>query len=561
MAARGRRFSAADSGEAGLIGGHSARSPRRLRFGRGAAVVVGLLVLWPWIAPYSVLGDSLLALEFALVAISLVLLIGWVGQISLAQASFVGIGALFTAMVSRGWGLGFPANLLVGAAMAGVAAVLLGLVALRVRGLYLAVATLIFAWMADQFLFRSPWLGMGTGSSTLPNQRLGVPGGFPYFDLTSRRVLYFVMVAVVVVVVAALSNLRDTKVGRAFFAIRGSELAAASLGVDVVRYKLMAFAVAGVVAGVGGGLIMLEQRTVVPDQFLFTVSLQYLAIAVVGGLTSVGGALGAGAVFASLNELFFRVRALSGWLEVVSAGLLVAVLLSYPGGLAALSERLAPWWRRLGALARRVIPPDRFSRMANEAAAAALGHGALPAPSGNGNGGPVAQERLESSVPVAVETELPEVRAERHPLLEAEGVTVRFGGLTAVRDASLSVREGEIVGLIGPNGAGKTTFFNAMLGLVTPDAGTVRIHGEDVTQLAPHHRAKLGVARTFQVIQLFNDLTVFDNLLVATHLRNRSGLFSNIAASAGTLGAEREARARVEHVLERLGLADVSGHA
>src|SRR5439155_19690078 len=123
------------------------------------------------------------------------------------------------------------------------------------------------------------------------------------------------------------------------------------------------FALAGVVAGVGGSLIMLEQRTVVPDQFMFTVSLQYLAIAVVGGLTSLGGAIGAGVVFASLNEVFFRVRALSGWLEVVSAGLVVVVLLAYPGGLAAISERLAPVWRRVVALSKRLIPPDRFGKM------------------------------------------------------------------------------------------------------------------------------------------------------------------------------------------------------
>ena len=135
---------------------------------------------------------------------------------------------------------------------------------------------------------------------------------------------------------------------------------------------------------------------------------------------------------------------------------------------------------------------------------------------------------------------------------------MRFGGLTAVRDASISVREGEIVGLIGPNGAGKTTFFNAIVGLVTPAAGRIVVLGKDVTGLPPHIRARMGVARTFQVIQLFNELSVFDNLLVATHLHNRSGLFSNLAATSGTLAAEAKARERVEGVLDLLGLREVA---
>ncbi|MFY9587003.1 MAG: ABC transporter ATP-binding protein, partial [Actinomycetota bacterium] len=147
---------------------------------------------------------------------------------------------------------------------------------------------------------------------------------------------------------------------------------------------------------------------------------------------------------------------------------------------------------------------------------------------------------------------------EAHPLVQALNITVRFGGLTAVNDVSLTVREGEITGLIGPNGAGKTTLFNAILGLNDPAAGRIVLFGEDATHLAPHLRAELGVARTFQVLQLFNELTVFDNLLVATHLRNRSGVGSNLLASARTLSAERAARARVTRILDLMGLTGIA---
>ncbi len=586
MVTRGRRFSGSDSGESGLAAGGAAFA-RRAKLGPLAVIGFASLFVWPWIAPYSALGSSLLAVEFALAAVSLVVLTGWVGQISLAQASFVGIGALITAMVTRGTGLTFPMNIVVGALAGAAVATLLGAVALRVRGLYLAVATLIFAWMADSFLFPSPWLGAGEGSSTIPSQRIGREGGIPSLDLTSRRTVYLLLVTVLVLVVFALANLRDTRTGRAFAAVRGSEMAAASLGIDVVRYKLIAFALSGALAGLSGALLMVEQRTVVPgSQFIFTMSLQYLAIAVVGGLGSLGGAVGAGVLFAGLNELFFRVKALSGWLEVVSALLLAVVLLVYPGGLAAaaagireLVERspVGALWQKVDAELRKVAraavqavkeqlamtrraPAEPAALDAETdwyAAATAAARAEAPADE------PTAEPDPDNGNVLSLHTGLAARRAEERDgelrtLLEASNITVRFGGLTAVSDASLVVREGEIVGLIGPNGAGKTTLFNAILGLNEPADGTVVLYGKDVTSWEPHQRARLGVARTFQVLQLFNDLTVFDNLLVATHLHNKSGLFSNLAASERTLGAEFAARQRVRDVLRIMKLDGVA---
>jgi sulfate-transporting ATPase len=588
MAVRGRRFSGSDESESGLTAETSfAQSPKKWL--RGLLIAAPILLLWPFVVPYSVLGTTLVAVELSIVAISLVVLIGWVGQISLAQASFVGIGALGIGMIARGLGLGFPANLIFAAALSALSAIALGVVALRVRGLYLAVATLIFAWMADQFLFPSPWLGAGTGSSTMPPQQLGATGGYPSFDFTSRKTLYFVMLAVLVLVVVALANLRDTKAGRAFFAVRGSETAAASLGIDVIRYKLIAFGLSGLLAGLGGGLLMLEQRTVVPNQFFFTVSLQFLAIAVVGGLGSLGGAIAAGVVFAGLNELFFRVPALNGWLEVVSAALLAFVLLAQPGGLAAIARSVAEKRGRVGGHLAAVLGPvvARFQPVVAKIRARAAGPFAKPpqsedwftrldavSESGNGTGSteaadpPVvevsengaarspAAELFASLTPAPLD--IPAARVDRKSLLEATGITVRFGGLTAVSDASLTVKEGEVTGLIGPNGAGKTTFFNAILGLNSPAEGRVQLYGQDVTELPPHMRARLGVARTFQVLQLFNELSVFDNMLVATHLHNKSGLAGNMAASTRTLLAEREARERVGTILELLDLGHVA---
>jgi branched-chain amino acid transport system ATP-binding protein len=167
-------------------------------------------------------------------------------------------------------------------------------------------------------------------------------------------------------------------------------------------------------------------------------------------------------------------------------------------------------------------------------------------------------ETAPSILSVSERLELPADRAERRTLLEASDITVRFGGLTAVSDASLEVCAGEIVGLIGPNGAGKTTLFNSILGLNSPASGKVALYGRDVTELPPHWRAKLGVARTFQVLQLFNELSVFDNLLVASHLHNHSGIFSNLAVTSKTIQSEIDSRTRVREVLRLLELEDLA---
>lgn len=617
------------------------------------AVLLPLLG-WVWIpfVPFSVLGTANDALIFATVASSLVLLTGWVGQISLAQAAFVGIGAFGTAFLARkGLAVPFPFSVPVFGFLSAAAACALGVVALRVRGLYLAVATLIFGWMADSYLMGSPWFAGSGGSATLEVSPIGRPGRLPSFDLSDRRIFYYAGLAGLALALVGLLNLRQSKTGRAFFAIRGSEMAAASLGIDVTRYKLLAFALSGFIAGMAGNLIITHQRTVVPAQFGFTISIFYLAVAVVGGLSSLGGAVASAVVFASLNELFFRVEQLAGWLEVVSAGLLAAVILFYPGGLAAAPDAFRRVWRRR-------VEARRRARAETAAAAAGAEETApleiVPAPSEpepapfrppaarsgvrlfvarlRDQVGQFAWRRpktiataeqttdeevgdeaepwaaIEEAVPepdpevpdvlakldfVVPRASLPDEQVRRDPIsdagesrstrlsdlidpqsippfvlprdregrrlvLAAEEITVRFGGLVAVDGASLQVREGEITGLIGANGAGKTTLFNAMAGFVQPQDGRVGLNGNDITSLPVHERARLGIGRTFQLIQLFPQLTVFENLLVATHVRNRTGFISHLVVTGRAAALETGVIERVEKVVAFLGLEDVA---
>jgi ABC-type branched-subunit amino acid transport system ATPase component/branched-subunit amino acid ABC-type transport system permease component len=590
MYLRGSRFTAGDTRAA--LGGAVAsvpltafdvrklrtRSPRR----RGVNyVVLALLVGWPLvgisqiagISTFSLLGAAILATEYFVVAASIVMLTGWVGQISLSQASFVGVSAFACAKVAGATGLAFPATMLVGAASAALASALLGVVALRVRGLYLAVATLIFAWMADQYLFVASWFTGAGGSVSVQTPSLGRRGGFPFFDFSSRTTVYLVMLAVAGAILYAFSNLRDSRTGRAFAALRGSETAAASLGIDVVRYKLVAFAVAGAVAGLAGSLILTYEVTIVPAQFSLSQSLFFLAIAVVGGLRSLSGAAVAAILFGALSELFFEVPALGEYLQLTSALILAVVLVAYPGGLAAVPasvRRLAarlpiravldrrpsfPQFPALRIPSVRVLAPSRTGD--GQRRVLAFLPQPRPALALATAGAPVASAEIAPPVEAR-----PLVLGERFhaagPLLEARNVTVRFGGVVAVDDASLTVRGGQIVGLIGPNGAGKTTLFNAISGLNEPSSGAIHLFGEDVTALPVHKRAAAGLGRTFQVIQLFPELTVFENLMVATHLQNHTRIASHMLVTPRGIRAELRAEETCRRVVRFLSLEAVA---
>jgi ABC-type branched-subunit amino acid transport system ATPase component/branched-subunit amino acid ABC-type transport system permease component len=575
LATRGQRLVTGSVRDGGIGGAVMRRAraigqrPRR-RAGVAATVLAIALVTFPFlpVVPFSVLGDAILAGYYLLVALSVVLLTGWVGQISLAQAELVGVGAFVTALVTNRLHLPFPFSLVAGALAAGLVAVVLGAVALRVRGLYLAIATLVFAWMADSFLFHQEFLGIVGGSAQATIPSIGDPSRLPYFDFSSPTLVYLLVVAAAVWVVYSVANLADSKTGRAFFALRGSEVAAASLGIDVTRYKLLAFAVSGAIAGMAGAMLLVYQRSVEPSQFDILTSLFFLGIAVVGGVQSIGGAVLAALLFAGLSELFFRVQALAGFLDVVSASLLLLVLLVYPGGLAAILARLSDRWagtdawrERVAQRLRSALPRAERHEVAPAQSPPDALHRLAPPVESNVITLAVDDQDDEALAHTFAAIRRPGPRSERiaaPAVLRVAEVSVRFGGLLAVDSAALEVRQGEIVGLIGPNGAGKTTCFNAVSGLVTPTAGRVEILGVDATHLGVHRRAALGVGRTFQQIQLFPQLSVFENLLVATHLRNGSAFAGHCLALPGAIRAEVAMRARVNQVLDFLELGPIA---
>ena len=461
---------------------------------------------------------------FAIAAISLNLLMGYAGQISLGQFAFVGIGAFSTGILTGVTDLRLPwiVGLLGSAAAGGLLAFLVGLPALRLRGLYLAVVTIGVAYAAWQWLFRFESIGGGSAGKVLPRPYVGT-------QVISGNADFLAVAAVALVLIWQLDvNLVRSRFGRAFQAVKADEKVAASFGVDVARYKLLAFTLSGAVAGIGGAIYGTAFGTVTGDTFDYSQSLLLVVVVVIGGLGSRIGVVVA-TFFAILLPVwlhlidggFTRVfhHSIDGIALMLNALLLMYTIARHPDGLAgAVSEAREKRARRKGG--EPPLPPTRPNLPS------------LGRPSG-----------------------MPEPRKLRvgTPVLAVSGVSVRFGGLQAVDNAGLTVDRGTIVGLMGPNGAGKTTLFNAITGALRPDAGRIELLGQDVSALPAHARAALGMGRTFQLIGLVKGQSVFENLLIAQHLAAPYGLGSGLTRVGASRHFEREVRSRAEQTLEGMG--------
>jgi ABC-type branched-subunit amino acid transport system ATPase component/ABC-type branched-subunit amino acid transport system permease subunit len=506
-------------------------------------------------------------LVIALVALSLSVLTGWAGQLSLGQFAFTGLGALVTAaLVVRGMPFGIAIAYAVVASVAVALAV--GQPALRVRGIYLAVTTLAFAVAADAWLFRHPGLvGDSGGVVTMPRATLGP------LDLADQRTFYWVTLAVLVVTALLLRHLRGTGIGRSLLAVRDNEASAAAFTVSPTHVKLLGFALSGAVAGLAGGLLGGLLVQIPTDGFGVAESLRVVSVAVVGGLGTVSGPLLGAALIEGVPILVdggATLRAL-----MAGAGLLV-VLLLFPGGLAAAATALrdvivrrivgtAAWDAATrdddpeDALPEDALPEDALPEDALPEDALpedALPEDALPADATL----PVTAEPAPTLVTRAAEDAASGTLAPPPPDLEDAPVAlaalhmrVRFGGLVAVDDVSITAARGEVVGLIGSNGAGKSTLMNAITGLV-PAEGYVRVGDRDVTADPPHRRAAAGLGRAFQNAALFADLTVRETVGVALEARQGTSLVPSLLSLPPSRRLERWRASAADDVIDLLGL-------
>jgi branched-chain amino acid transport system permease protein len=446
------------------------------------------------------------AAMWAIAAIGLSLLLGNVNQISLGQAGFFAIGAYAVAYCMDDTTLPFWLGAIVGIALASVVGVALGFIALRFRGHYLAMATLAFGLIVQGVFHQSAALGGASGFTDLPIAKLG--------PLALSGSVGYAFAWIAALLVGALSlNLLRGRTGTAFETIRNDELAAEVIGVPTRRYKIVAFAYAGALAGAAGAIYAPLVGVVVPDALGVILSINFLLMVVLGGAGGVSGAI-VGAI--AIGFLDVAGHQFENWREVVYGLLVIAIVIVAPGGLIGLLRRGR----------RRAAPPPSASRPQTDV------------------------RRVAEPRTVVAPAAIP---------LELRGVTKRFGGLVAVDDVSFALAPGTLTSLIGPNGAGKTTLFNAICGIGRLSAGTIRIGGITVTGWQPHRIAKLGVGRTFQNARLFGEMTVLENVVAGAFRVERTGFASDLLGLPAATRARRDAIERGRETLARLGLEHVAG--
>jgi len=525
-------------------------------------VLILFLIAFPFIFPSNWADMAVRTSILVLSLLSVVILTGWVGQISLAQAALMGVGAFTAAQLTNHLNLEFPLHAIAAGGAAAAVAIFIGLFALRIRGLYLAIATLAFQWaMEASFLEWHPFSGGFNGVKIDPLK-------WPCCDFSDVKLLYFLVWPTTILLILMVANLRDSKTGRAWFAIRSSEVAAKTLGINVTNYKLLAFAVSGFIIGVAGSMNLNYIQSATPLDYNFQRSILFLAIAVLGGIGAIAGAVvGAIAYVFSDQYVFTLADFLKDKTDLFAGGLLIFTILQNPAGIIGVREQLRE--KAAERHARKERRGQKRSIVLEPATetGAALEEPELVGASADAGGPPPVSgaqqdrddERKAASQRLAAYTSARGQRMERSsaaPMLEVRDVTIRFGGVVANDAVSYEVRPGEICGLIGPNGAGKTTNFNCVNGLLVPNSGSVRFMGQDITDKAVHGRAKLGMARTFQLMRLFPRLTVFENLMVGTHLQNDSGFGSNLLMLGRTKTEDRRNRDRVKEVMSMLGISE-----
>ncbi|BBH71504.1 ABC transporter [Actinoplanes sp. OR16] len=463
---------------------------------------------------------------FAIVALSVILVTGIAGELSLGQFAFAGIGAAAAIQVAQATG-NMLTGVLAGCAAGALASVLVGVPALRLRGVALGVTTLAFALATSGWLLRQTFL-LGDGLTTpYPVWRDYV------VSVSTDYYLFALMLFVIGWVVTA--RLRRGGFGRLLLALRDNEEAGRALTVAAPVRKLQVYAVAGALAGLGGVVIGFGQSQLSINSFPASASIDVVAIAVVGGLSRTGGALLGSIVIVGLPALF--PLGIAGQAVLTLGWLLVVIFL--PEGLGGL---LAGLLKRIPA-----VPPSRLrwpSATRRPDVTPDRGDHALPAPN---RSGPWRVHHLPAD-PLA-----PTVGS--GPLLEVAGIRRSFGGVKAVRDATFTITEGEIVGIIGPNGAGKTTLFEILAGFTGSDGGTVRYQGRNITGWTPERRARAGLVRSFQDARLFPAMTVREAVMVAGEKSVPSSLVADILGD--DRGSLRKA-ALAEVALRAMGLEDLA---
>lgn len=487
----------------------------RGRFDRNAtafAVFASAVLVFPMAfgGAYEI-GIGITAGALAVSTVGFVLLMGYAHQLALGQAAFCMIGGYGNAMlVTR---FGWDPFVAMCASMLGamLLAYLLGKPILKLRGFILGMASLALQLMM---------IFVALEYESLTGGALGV-NGVPKFGIFGLKfgnevVYYYFVWALVAIAVVVGLNIDRSRIGRSLRAIGASETAAMSVGIDINRYKLQMFVISAAMASVSGSLLVHYVSVIEPHMFGFQFSLNIITAVIIGGLMSIwGGVIGATLIIV-LREVL-RTIGLPLWEAVIMGALTVVVLIYFPRGLSGVIASL---------------------------------FGGKPAESGSGEG-PGGELRIATTA-APYRAAAPAAVA---PLLSVRGVDKKFGSLLAVNHVDFDVAPGSITALIGPNGAGKTTLFHLVSGYLPLDAGIIEYAGRRIDKLLPDRIAQIGIGRTFQNLQLFENMTVLENVMTGRQRKSRAGILEVCARLPRVRREEQLIRQRAEECLAYVGLA------
>ena len=472
------------------------------RYGLLALVIAIVLVAVLPLPDFWITQLNYIAL-YSLVCLGLVLLTGVAGLTSFGQAAFVGIGAYSTAWLTLNTGLSPWVTLFIGLAITGISALIVAGITLRMSGHFLPLATI--AWGLSLYYLMGNLDALGKYDGLLGIQTLSLFG----IELGQGRGFFLFAWSVVVLAALAILHLLDSRPGRAMRSLRTGTQMAEAMGVNTLRYKIIIFVIAALLASVSGWLFAHFQRSVNPSPFGLKMGIEYLFMTVVGGVGYVWGAI-TGALLTKLLEdelqvLLPMLIGTSGSYETIVFGIVLVLTLKFlPNGLWSL-------------VAQKLPRPERPMDWANA---------------------PALSERNKPATGELV--------------LEVQAIRKQFGGLVAVNDIGFQIKAGQIVGLIGPNGAGKSTTFNLITGVLSLTSGKVVFRGEDISGLRSREIASRGMSRTFQHVKMIPDMTVLENVALGAHLRGRKDVVS--AMTRLNRDEERQLLREAQRQLERIGM-------
>jgi ABC-type branched-subunit amino acid transport system ATPase component/ABC-type branched-subunit amino acid transport system permease subunit len=479
-----------------------------------ASVIALCLIIAPLVVQNNFqLRVVMLFMIYALVAMGLNILVGLVSLVSLGQAGIYALGAYTVGVltVQHGW----PLFATMGAAivLSAVVGVVLAYPTVRVRGVYLAVVTIAFGLIVQNVVIDWRTVTGGTlGISNIPRADLG----FGPLDTTG---LYTLIAGIMFVAFLLHHNLIYSRYGRAMHAVAQSETAASSLGINPANQRVFAFVISAVYAGIAGALYAYLNRYVNPDTFSFSDSIRFLLMVILGGSgTTLGPLLGAGILTWIPNLL----QAFGKWQLFVYGALLAAVIFLLPKGIIG---TLNSWLRSLMSRSRnQQQSAEPWPKASDQIAGFLRSHDQI-----------------------------------RGPIMATSELTIKFGGLTALSNVSLQVERASVHAIIGPNGAGKTTMLNALSGFYKPTSGVVYLNQQDIGSLTSDQVARIGLTRTFQNTELFSEMTVKENIVVAFNSRYKTGILGTLLRLPGYFREENKIDIQSVQLLDYVGLRDFAG--